>query len=411
MTASSYRDGLGGTGGDACQVTCRHSAFGNGDGGQRVDGSSNRGVRPCVRLDVLIGKMRPTSGRGATGGTSDRGGFALILVLVALLVLGSIVSAAVAAALAQMHAANTAGQVLAGRVTARAGLDLALAGTRGLTTATVGGGQVELVAEEDGALPWRVLDLRLSPELHLLISETTAAGGAQIREGRLVWWIDPETRVVSHRAVIESTTATFAPTAHVNADSLLSGRTNITDCGEAAGPLAGAFSGVTMPANGSLPAPPEWGSAEGSGSSGFEGLRLGWLSGPNLAENAELTLDASGVNRLHCPTCWAGVVSGRGSVTLADSGVGLLAVEGNLELLAGGSWSGLILASGDVTLGDSATVTGFIRAGGAVQLSAGATVNGSACAVLESIRNATSLARPVPLPWRSKAGPIAPGQG
>ena len=164
-----------------------------------------------------------------------------------------------------------------------------------------------------------------------------------------------------------------------------------------------------MPASGPLPSPPEWGST--GDSVGHGGMRLGWFDAAMLEEFADGVVSSGANPAPGCPGCWSGLVFGSGGTRVDDRGAGVLIVNGDLVVSAGSSWTGLVIAEGDVTLAGGSLVTGLLRAGGSITVEAGASVDGSACAALEALRNATVLARPVDLPGRASAGPVVPAGG
>ena len=339
----------------------------------------------------------------------DRNGFALVLALLALMVLAGIVSAALAAGVGQVRAANRAGEVLARRTWAKGSVDAAIQDVRGWSRAVLGEAPVKIAGDTIGAYgSRRVLDLRVAPEFHLFIGEAKVGRGVPMRYVRVVWWMDPESRVGAHRAVAEGRNVTISSGAQVRADSLLEGLPGVPACGLS--PVLGdAFGRGGVPAGGPLPEPPEWGSGDDAGDRG--GLGLGRFGIAMLEESADRTLHSGGTPGPTCPGCWLGLVFGRGDSRLLERGAGVLVVDGDLVVSAGSSWTGLLIATGDVTLANGSHMAGLLRAGGSVVVESGASVEGSACAALEALRNATALARPLPLPGRSSAGPVVPAGG
>lgn len=337
---------------------------------------------------------------------SERG-FALVVVLLVLLILAGIATAALAAALGQLRAAGMAGKVMAGRAAARSGMERVLAETRDWPTAAVGESAVELMADTVGARgSWRILDLRIAREYHVLVAEANPGGAVRIRDARVVWWMESESRVAAYRAVVESDLAVVGTGARVDADSLLAARRGLPAC-DSLPLLAGALGGPLVPLVGGLPQPPEWGA--GRDGADFADMRLGWFGRSMLAAVADHNVTGGGVPTPGCTGCWAGLIFGSGDVRLTDSGAGVLAVDGNLVFASGSSWTGLVLASGSVTFEPGSTLLGLIRGGEAVTLTGNSVVDGSACAALEALRAATALARPIPAPTRSWLGPLPPG--
>lgn len=332
-------------------------------------------------------------------------GFALVLVLLALLVLAGIATAAAVAAVGQLRAAAMAGRVAYGRAAALGGVERVLAETRGLPQSVAGGAGVEMAVDSIGGHGLRrVHDIRIEREFHLLVGEAELDGGVSIRVARVAWWMEPESRVAAHRAVVESASVVAAASAQVLNDSLLTGRRAVAPCDQV---LADTTDGGPVLATAGLPEPPEWGAGDDGPS--FEAMRLGWFDRPTLAALADLDLSGGGTHTPDCPACWSGLVFGSERVRIAGPGAGVLAVDGDLVLASGVAWTGLVLASGDVTIETDGRLSGMLRAGGTVTLAENATVDGSACAALAALESADSLLRPIPLPGRSWIGPIPPG--
>ena len=339
----------------------------------------------------------------------DRRGFALVLALLALMVLAGIAVAALAAALGQLRAAGRAGRVLAGQTGATASVEEAIDRTRGLPASVVGGPAVELSRDTIGSDGMRrVLDLRVAPEFHLLVGEASWGGAVPTRYARVVWWLDPEARIGSHRAVLEAVTVAVAPGSSVRTDLILSERTGVPGCRHYP-TLAQSFAGPGPFLSGALPQPPEWGA--GSDAPDFDRVRLGRFSASMLDGLADARLSGDGRLVPACPGCWSGLVFGSGSAQLLQQGAGVLVVDGDLTLDTGSTWTGLLLVAGDLILANGSRVTGLLRAGGALTVASGAQVDGSACAAIEALNRAASLARPLPLPGRVSAGPVSPAGG
>lgn len=331
---------------------------------------------------------------------SGREGAALAMVVLSLLVLAGIASAAVAAAVGQVRSAAAAGQLLAARAAARAGMEATLAGTTGASVASEGGAAVELASGDFGeGGTWRVLAVRITSEHHLFLGEAAMEAGAAFRELRPMWWLDPETRVAGHRAVVEGAAIQVGAGARVLANRILEARPGVQACGSRT-LLADAFAGAVVPLTGPLPGPAEWDAtpADSANGAGAE-ARIGLLRGAMLtrAADARLPLEPS------CADCWHGLVTGSGSVEVTGAGRGVLVVRGSVAFVPGSSWTGLVVASGDVEVQGSATVTGLVRGGGSVTLAAGAVVDGSACVAVRALESARSLARPIPISGSSWA--------
>ena len=341
--------------------------------------------------------------------TNRRGeeGFALVLVLLALLVLAGIATAASVAAMGQLRAAGMAGRVISARAAALGGVERVLASIHALPRAVVGGPAVEMAADSLGGHGrWRVHDLRIEREFHLLIGEAGSGGGAPARVARIAWWMEAESRVAQHRAVVESASVTAAPNARLEADSLLAGRQGLAAC-DTLPLLAATMGGGLVPTTGGLPQAPEWGAGDGGPT--FESVRLGWFDRPALAALADVDLEGGGTVAPGCPGCWSGLVFGSGQVRVEGPGAGLLAIDGDLVFGSGALWTGLVLVSGDVTIETGGRLLGLVRAGGTVSLAEHAVVDGSACAALEALERTVLPTRPIPLPRRSWVGPIPPG--
>lgn len=334
-------------------------------------------------------------------------GFALVLVLLALLVLAGIASAALAASMGQVRAATMAGKVLSARTGARAGLETLLRSRPGTPQSQVGGGAVVLDSgtfAHEGT--WRVRELRLAREFHLLIGEGRIADGAIMREARVAWWMDPAARVQSHGAVVESVALEMGTGAEIRTDSILADRAGMSGCDETA-----AISGLAAAplAHAALPAPPEWGG--GADGPPFADLRLGWFSNQMLADLADHALAGGVFGTAACEGCWLGLVHGRGDLLLTGRQSGVLAVDGSLRLAPGARWTGLVIVARDMALEPNSAVVGLVRAGGSVALADGSMIDGSLCAAYHALGAAASLARPIPFPRRSWAGPVPPSAG
>lgn len=339
--------------------------------------------------------------------TNAEAGFALVLVLLALLMLAGIASAALAASMGQVRAATMAGRVMSARTGARAGLETLFRSRPGTPQSLVDGGAVVLDSgtfAHEGT--WRVHDLRLASEFHLLIGEGRIADGVIMREARVAWWMDPATRLQSHGAVVESVSLEMETGAKIRTDSTLAQRAGMSGCDEPA-----AFSGLAAAtlAHAALPDPPEWGG--GTDGPPFANLRLGWFSNHMLADLADHALAGGSFGRATCDGCWLGLVHSRGDLLLTGRHSGVLAVDGNLRLAPGGRWTGLVLVARDMALEDHSAVVGLVRAGGSVALAEGSMIDGSFCAAYHALGAAASLVRPVPFPRRSWAGPVPPSAG
>ena len=348
--------------------------------------------------------LAPASAR--SGGARDGwkaqadSGFALAFVLLGMLVALGVASAAAAAAVGQVRAAAAAGRVVESAAAARAGIESALASAQGASVAVAGDSAVTLASGvfSTGA-SWSVSAIRLSAETHLLVGEARVGGGVPWREGRIAWWMQPAARVARHRAVVES--PGLSPGATVEADSLLAARPGVPGCGQEAA-IRQAFGGG-LPAQGGLPAPPDWGGDPGSD---YESVRLGWLGLSRLLARA----DRNAPSAQPGAASWQGLVAANADVVVTGPGAGVLVVYGDLTVEPAGSWTGLALVSGSVTLRGAARLVGLLRSGGPVDLGPNAAVDGSACAALASLSNAPSLVRPIAFPGRSRAGPVSPGE-
>ena len=337
-------------------------------------------------------------------------GLALVLVLLALTLLAAIATAALAAAIGQLRAATTRGNVFAAHAGARDAVEFALGTTRGLAASQVGDSAHELVSRPMGRGGFqRVLDLRLSSEIHVFVGDAVDDGGTPGRKGRLIWWMDPEVRIAAHKAVVESAAFRTEPGSQVTTDSILAGRRGIARC-DGSSALRDAFGTGLVPVSAAPPSPPAWG--PGQDGPDFAGTRLGWFSRPMLQRLADHSV-APGQSPppAGCLGCWSGLVHSGTTVHSAGRGAGVLVVNGDLTIGSGSSWIGLVLASGDVTVARTAGLTGLVRAGGRVLMQPGSVLDGSACAAFEALRAARSLARPIPLPGRSWLIPIGPATG
>lgn len=339
----------------------------------------------------------------------DRRGFALVLALLALMVLAGIASAALAASLGQLRAAGKAGRVLDGETGAAASVEEAIDRMRGQPASVVGGPAVEILRDTVGSGGMRrALDLRVATEFHLLVGEASRGGGIPVRHARVVWWLDPEARVGGHRAVLEAAVVAVAPASRVRTDLILSERPGIPGCRDLPA-LVQSFGRPGLIVSGTLPEAPEWGA--GSDGPDFDRLRLGRYSARMLDGLADARLSGDGRLVPACPGCWSGLVFGSGPSQLREQGAGVLVVDGDLTVDAGSSWMGLVLVAGDLIIASGSRVTGLFRAGGTLTVASGAVIDGSACAAIEALNGAASLARPLPLPGRVSTGPVPPARG
>lgn len=338
---------------------------------------------------------------------SGQGGFALVLVLLALTLLTAIASMALAASVGQLRTASMAGRVLSERTAARAAVDAVLNITRGLPASQVGDFAVELVRRPFGRRGWqRVLDLRLTTEMHAFLGEAALDSGVPVSHARLVWWMDPEARIAAYAGAVESGTIAIGSGASVLTDSAMTGRTGIPSCHHLPR-LSNLLAGRPLQVVSGLPSPPEWG-AGGDGSD-FARVRLGWFGRRLLSRLADHSAAAGGpLPAAGCPGCWSGLVYSYGDNAVMRQGAGVLVVDGDLTLAPGSSWTGLLLVAGDLTVRDTARIQGLVRAGGSVTLEPGSVVDGSACSAFRALQAASSLARPIPLPGRSRLAPVAP---
>ncbi len=357
-----------------------------------------------MRLVSPPRRSRCTLGVRAT--CDDRGGYALVLVLVAMALLGTLATTAMVVALGQLRAATLSGRVQSARIGARAVLDQVLDLTAGLPQSRVGDSAVVLLNSSLGShVDTRVVDLRLAPEFHLLLGEARTRDGIGARMGRLVWWIDPPARIATHSAVIEASAVQISAGARIDTVSVLDSRRGVAACGHLPG-LA-ASPGSIAPAIRPLPPPPVWGAQPSLPE--LAPLRLGWL-GPRLLDTLAdhgsiVSLPPSSPG---CIDCWSGLVFNEGDAVVGHEQSGVIAVLGDLTVAPGAAWSGLVLVAGNVTVAERAVVRGLIRAGGTVAVAAGAVVDGSACVALVALTQARSLHRPIPLGARSWLMPIAP---
>ena len=338
---------------------------------------------------------------------SGQEGFALVLVLLALTLLTALASTALAAAVGQLRAASMAGRLLSERTAAGAAVDATLNTTRGVPTSPVGDSAVELTRKPLGRTGWRrVVNLRLTTEIHVFLGEATLDSGVPARDARLVWWMHPETRIAAHAAAVEAGTIDIETGADVLTHAIVTGRPGIPSCDHLP-LLSTAFAGTPVPVASGLPSPPEWGS--GGDGPDFAGVRLGWFGRRVLQQLADHPVTAGGSPpAVGCTGCWSGLVYSDGSTQVTRQGAGVLVVNGDLGFAPGSSWIGLVLVAGEVTVHDSARIQGLMRAGGRVTLKRGSVVDGSACSALNALQAADSLSRPLPLPGRSRLAPLAP---
>lgn len=91
-----------------------------------------------------------------------------------------------------------------------------------------------------------------------------------------------------------------------------------------------------------------------------------------------------------------------GSAAAAGSGTGVLAVAGDLLLVAGAELEGWLWVGGDLVIQDGARFRGMADVGGSLRLDAGATLVADPCAASRALGAAKPLRRPWgigPLAW------------
>ncbi len=328
-------------------------------------------------------------------------GFALVLVLLALIALTGIATFAFRAGLGQVRAAALGGDVLRNRVAAESAVAWGLAQSGTAPPVWPSSGDVLLgQGILSGESRWELRGRSLSDEYVLLLGRGDREGlRGHHTVARVVWWLRASARVRSFAAAVESAGILGVETAVVDTLDVLGGRSGVASCLSEA-TLAGVP--PQLPLFAPLPGSPEWGGEPGLPE--FAELRMGWLPPPTLQRRAQA--HPTGRYTSSCPTCWAGLVYGDGDLVLGGGGMGVLVVAGDLFLDPMASWTGLLLVQGRVVIGPGAVVTGLIRSGAAVELGVGSVFSGSLCAAFRALESTPELQRPVPIPFRSWVGPL-----
>ena len=322
----------------------------------------------------------------------DRGGFAFVVVLLALSVLLGAATWGFLAARGQLAGANTNLHVLRAELAAESGIS---SGLRHLGSNPVSASRGSRLVDTGSLadVDWEVHARALSPEVVLLEGwGRMESRGVQSSIRRVAWWPDAEVRTRAHQSVIETPFLNRDASSLIDSTSVSLPHPGVPQCSASLSTsLPAVISGW-----GSLPGLPEWGS-EGGG--GFDGPRFGWVPFPDLADRSRRVVrgdwDPGG-----CETCGTGLSFGEAAVSLTGSGRGLLFVQGDVDVRPGVRWRGLIVASGSVRV-EGAEVVGGIRSGVAVHLLAGAQIFGSLCAIYQGFTQAPESLRPVPIPGRS----------
>ena len=247
----------------------------------------------------------------------------------------------------------------------------------------------------------------------------------QVRRARMVWIMDPLTRIGATAGVV--TTALGAPVqiaGAVETDVVPRVGEEPASCVPWLAQLDSVIPGGTLPAvaPAQRPAPRP---------------RLGLLTGEDLvglsvAVPRDSLRPAPVFHRGRCavesPGNWGGRVDGRpgclshfvlvardGDLRLVGGvGQGVLVVTGDLVLEAGAAFSGMVLVGGALRLGSGASLAGLAEASGGVVLEAGAVVRGSACAAMEALTavgGRLALPRPHPALRRGWVAPLPARRG
>ena len=293
------------------------------------------------------------------------------------------------------------------------------------------------------ALPWAavpIADGSLAPSIGFTVTlkrlgreagVLEAAGWVERKRGRttrrvsrLIWRLDPATRLRTRRAVL-----TFGGDLTVAAASTIDGG-SVTGppggwppapCTPYAAVLDSLFPVGALPAVAPLArdsSPGEWpvGTAPGIG--------LGQLDLSTLQGRTERVVEGAiapapsyvqGSCDLTAPLNWGSpsdpsgpcgdhspLVFSPGAVTIhGGEGQGVLVVAGDLRLEDGARFVGLILVGGALTVGRGSRVEGLVQANGSVTLEEDALLRGSGCAVLRALEALPLLRLPIPLPHGS----------
>lgn len=353
----------------------------------------------------------------------DPGGFALLVVLLALLVLTGVLHATLMLARFQGLAFRAESRALQARIGAQSGVRWVASDVTGTDLSSLVSPDSVLVrplllgTETRATVSIR----RLAPEWLWIEGDGRAGmgvGQGVRRMGAAYWSLEPEARVRALLATVEVEGSVTVP-ASSSITPLVGGA---SDPGRSEGACDGSVAGTPPPtllSGGSRPATATQGGGSVSGPVPTLGgiPRLGLLDGAALADRWRSNPGAPG------PDPAAGTAAGastgpagrvpeaaelrlvEGSFDVPDEGFrGVLAVDGDLVVPPGREIQGLALVGGSVSVEEGARLLGAARVGGSVSVRGSGSILGSPCVVLEVLGDLPALSRPLPAPagtWMS----------
>lgn len=334
-----------------------------------------------------------------------RGGGALVLTVLVLLLLELLAHGALVLALRHERASSADRRLLVARTAAR-GAVLAIPGAVAVSSldsvpvgAAVAGGWARRMGDP---VPWSLA--RVSGEGWVGEARAAPEGGAwHVREGRVLWRLLPEARTAALTAAAE--------VGDVRAGDLagtVEGWAMGVGC-EGAGPEALPAAGLRPWVR--LPLSDPVGGPEGDSRDGLDAAVLGLLtwedllaaiparvhgsgtpapreaSGSCVEEDPWNWGDPAGLEGSPCADYQAWRVAPGNLRVAAGAGQGVLVALGDVEL-SGTDFRGLLLVGGDLSLRGDALVTGAVRVGGRLRVDPISRIAGTPCPVLAALRAA-----------------------
>lgn len=313
-------------------------------------------------------------------------GFALLVVLLALLVLTGLVHGTLALARFHSYASLAEGRVVGARVAAQSGVRTVAADLPRDSLPVDRGALRRTLIPAKGTVV-RVSVRQTAPEWLWIEGEArvgSGAGQAVHRTAAVYWSLVPAVRARDLSATVELGGEVLA----ASPEAITSPGTGSLDPGFLLGicdrddALALRLGGDPVPAVDSL--------VNGEGSSAGDPPTLGLLGWPALAARRERGSNPGPDGSLR-------VIEG--SFMVPEEGVrGVLVVSGDLEVPDARDFVGLALVGGSLTLGEEARLVGAARVRGDVTVRGEGRILGSRCTVHHVLRESPELSLPLAAP-------------
>lgn len=291
-------------------------------------------------------------------------GFALPLVLVALLTLTALITSALTIARSQHLVASAGWERLQARLAAESALR-SMSATFSPETGGPGSGRpgLEPIRYEIAGVAAVVEVQAITREWYLLEASARSPGtGAEVRMARILWVLDPETRLSAlEAALVHGGPATVVSSGRIELGTL---------------PRAAVRVDGSTPRDPALPGPSPHRRGV-PGSSLLQVTRLGLLDPTSLVDRAGVIYSDPRIAGRTNPSGGVGRQTCEGSPSIR-SRVGSLTI-------AGGVWSGILVVSGDLLLEDDAFVCGVVLVGGDLRLESDARIHGAVRVVGEVV--------------------------